>query len=706
MRSVRRQHGFTLVEMLIIAPIVILVIGAFLTAIIGMTGEVIASRASNALSYNVQDALNRIEQDVKQSSGFLATTTLPVAPPALLDSVQGYNDDITNFTNIGGTSGTSIILNMVATTGSPLSTTSGYVFLKNKPNPCATSQSNIPLTYTVVYFIKDSTLWRRTIMPDAYADTANTVCVTPYQQPSCSPTYMDATATPPFCKTNDIKLVEGLATSDFLVQYYSGEGATTVNTAASTGTAGTRANALQSTTTVSVSLDAKQVAAGRDIERTATLRVSRLDTNASSVANLTVDGVPAAPVPVMKTVPGASASVSWPAVTGATGYTLEYNINGGAWQTVFANQTTGVGRLGTVITATANEDIITVRVTALNGTIPSSYGTASVTLPLWETLLLQNSWINYNPGYTSAQYTKTKTGIVLVKGLVHRSNTGNAVSGELIGTLPVGYRPDAAGSLLFGTLSSDTASRVDVSSSGAITIVVGTAEWFSLDTIAFVPAGTYTRTAMGPYLNGFTNYDPVGWAPGSYVVDSVGRVNLQGLVRIGGTNNNGARITDLPAALLTSEYMHVPSRTDGFGYFGIEYRPGLSAVLAKATGTSYLALNAMYYPASTPSPVTWKDMGLVNGWNWYGSIFSKPQYTKSGADNIVTLKGLIQNPSAVSNNVIAVLDPGYRPKERIVRLVTAADTVARLDIYANGEIHAVNGSNIWFSLDGINFKAE
>jgi len=701
MRITRRQHGFTLVEMLIIAPIVILVIGAFLTAIIGMTGEVIASRASNALSYNVQDALNRIEQDVKQSSGFLATTTLPVAPPAIRNSVQGYNDDITDFTNIGGTSNTSIILNMVATTGNPLSTTSGYVFLKDKPNPCAAAQDNIPLTYTVVYFIKNNTLWRRTIMPDSYADTANTVCATPFQQPSCSPTYMDATATPPFCKTNDIKLVEGLASSDFLVQYYSGEGAGTVNTTASTGAVAARTTALQSATTVSVSIGAKQVAAGRDIERTATLRVSRLDTNASSIATLTVDGAPAAPVPLLKAATGATATVSWPAITGATGYTLEYNLNGGTWQTKFTNQN---NRLAT-IAANANEDIVNVRVTAINSVGPSSYGTASITLPLWETLLLQNSWINYSTGYTSAQYTKTKAGLVIVKGLIHRTDTGAVPDGQLVGSLPVGFRPEG-GSLLFGTLKSGNLSgRIDVSANGNITVVDAQYDWFSLDTIAFVPAGK-TRNTVTPFMNGYTNWDTSYWAGASYVVDGSGRIASQGLLRFG-TNNNGTRIADLPAAALPAEYMHVASRSDGtngFGDFGIDFRSGLSAFVSKGTGANYLTLNTIYYPAY--ASVTWNPMTMQSGWNWYGAPFTAPQFIKSPVDNVVILKGLVNNASATMNTPITTLPAGYRPKERMVRLVDSIDATARVDIYPTGEVYATAGSNAWFSMDGITFKAE
>ena len=163
------SRGFTLIEMLVIAPIVILAIGAFLAVIISMTGEVIATRASNTMVYNVQDALDRIEEDVKQAAGFLPTNIGLVA-----NSAQGYNDDGTSFTNVGGASGTSLILNMVATRQNPLETDYNYVYLRDQPDPCSDPHNNIPLTYNIVYFVKNDTLWRRTIMPANYNNTTST----------------------------------------------------------------------------------------------------------------------------------------------------------------------------------------------------------------------------------------------------------------------------------------------------------------------------------------------------------------------------------------------------------------------------------------------------------------------------------------------------------------------------------------------------
>jgi hypothetical protein len=158
------RAGFTIVELLIIAPIVLLTIGAFITAIVNMTGDVLASRGATVLTYNIQDALNRIEDDVKLSTTFLATNNIPLSSP------QGYSDDTTAFNNVDATNGTMLILNTLATNGNPLVSTSGLVYLTNLPNACNSTQlsQNTPMTLNIVYFVRNGTLWRRTIMPAAY----------------------------------------------------------------------------------------------------------------------------------------------------------------------------------------------------------------------------------------------------------------------------------------------------------------------------------------------------------------------------------------------------------------------------------------------------------------------------------------------------------------------------------------------------------
>ncbi|MES2630503.1 MAG: hypothetical protein V4611_00935 [Patescibacteria group bacterium] len=273
--------GFTLIEMMVIAPIVILAIGSFIAVVVSLSGEVLSSRASNVLAYDVQGALNQIETDVKLSSSFLAANSISFNAT---NNPQGYGavGSTTNFSSTGGTSGTSLILASPATNADPLSTTARMIYLANDPNSCATYaeySKNEPLMTNIIYFTDSAgTLWKRTVMPYGY-DNAALRCGanTTWQRPSCQIGYTNA-----FCKTNDEKLVEGVGSTGLSINYYPTADSTTPSSTATSPTEATRKDALKSMQTVSVTIVAGDTIAGRDISRSGTLRVTRLDTNASS----------------------------------------------------------------------------------------------------------------------------------------------------------------------------------------------------------------------------------------------------------------------------------------------------------------------------------------------------------------------------------------------------------------------------------------
>lgn len=704
-RHKTKSRGFTLVEMLVVAPVVILAIGAFLTVIISMTGEVLASRASNSLAYDVQDALNRIEQDVKLSTTFLAENNFD------LNNGQGFNNDTTKFTNATGTSGTSIVLGMLATTGNPLSAGSGLVYLTDSPNSCASAQlkDNTPMVINVVYFLKPdpnnnntSTLWRRTIMPTNYAAGTSVSCATPWQQPSClllaNGTYSDA-----FCKTGDVKLVSGISTSGFSVNYFTTAASTIPNSVASSDpTTSARSAALLSTPTVEVSLTAQQSVAGRTIERSASLRASRLDTNATAIATPTTPTTPAAPTVSASTSAPTNVTFTWPNVSGATSYTYSYRINSGSWSsdTVIAATAT---RSFTVTNAT-HLNVVEARVTATNAAGTSGYGTNSTTVPLWTPMTLENNWVLYSPPFTAPAYTKTSTGLVVLKGMV-KSGSGT------IATLPAGYRVGTNEYLLFENSSNQTMGRVDITTSGAINLSVGSNAWFSLDGIAFYPSGT-TFTAPTAFANGWQNYSPgsgdPNWAQAGYYVDSLGRVTTRGLVR-SGTTTDGTQMMTLPAAVMPPEYMHVVNvNTNAAGMVG--FNPANNSILAKGGSNGYVGINTTYYPTGRPTGSTcttqWCNLTMQNGWVHYGSPYATPQYTKS-ADNMVFLKGLIRSGSAAT---MASLPSAYCPKEQLLLTVVISGGWGRVDISAgtSGGCSVVGSaySNVWTSFDNIHYIAD
>lgn len=263
------SRGFTFVEMLVVAPIVILTIGSFIALIIVMSGDVLAARAQNVLAYNIQDALTRMEYDIKSSSRFMATTN-----NFSLTSPQGYDDGTSAFYNVDGTQGTVLILEQTATTQNPSMAPSSFAYLRNQPYSCSSPslRDNAIMMYNVVYFVKgsgaDSTLWRRTLMPSSYATAG---CSVPWQQPSC-------TTPAGFCITNDIELVKGVTTSDFSVQYYAAANSTTPNASvSSTATApATRQTTLETLTTANISIRANTLVAGRDVTWAGSLRATRI----------------------------------------------------------------------------------------------------------------------------------------------------------------------------------------------------------------------------------------------------------------------------------------------------------------------------------------------------------------------------------------------------------------------------------------------
>lgn len=280
--------GFTLVEMLVVAPIVILLISGFIALIVNVTGEVLASRASNVLSYNVQDALNRIERDVKMSSAFLAVNDIDIST-----TKQGYGGTVStgstvNFTNVDKTSSSgspaSLILRAAATTRNPLNASvsdNDLVYLAGSPNACttyATYSSNTPMFTNIVYFVQDNALWRRTIMPVNYNNPSVRCGDAPWQVPSCIEGYTSALT---FCQTNDEKIIVGVSSTNFVMQYFANSSTTTSDTASvnSGSTDATRNAALANTPSVNVTITANQTVAGRDISRTASMRVTRATSN-------------------------------------------------------------------------------------------------------------------------------------------------------------------------------------------------------------------------------------------------------------------------------------------------------------------------------------------------------------------------------------------------------------------------------------------
>lgn len=92
----------------------------------------------------------------------------------------------------------------------------------------------------------------------------------------------------------------------------------------------------------------------------------------------------------------------------------------------------------------------------------------------------QNGWLNYGSGFAPARFMKLPDGMVVMQGLVQSGTVGS-----IIFTLPVGYRP--AYTLLSATETSPNSNgRLDILSTGAVSMQSGANGWYSIN--AMFPA--------------------------------------------------------------------------------------------------------------------------------------------------------------------------------------------------------------------------
>lgn len=251
------SNGFTLIEILVIAPIVLLAIGGFIALMVAMVGDVMVTRDNNRMLYEAQDTLKRVESDVRLSTAFLTTTGTLISP-------QGSNSNFTGTAAFTNTSNT-LILNSLVTDKSPTDSSRELIYFKDQPNACgATKIFNNVLYSKVIYFINAGSLWRRTtISPfntNATTDS-QTVCAAPWQQDSCSPGYAASR-----CKTNDVEVMKNV--SSLGVEYY--------NSPTSTSDIGA-ANA-NAAVTIKVTVTGQKTTATKTITVTQSLRATRLNT--------------------------------------------------------------------------------------------------------------------------------------------------------------------------------------------------------------------------------------------------------------------------------------------------------------------------------------------------------------------------------------------------------------------------------------------
>ncbi len=242
-----RARGFTIIELLIVSPLVILIVAVMVGFAVSLTGDALIARERVNATYTAQGALDRIEQDVRLSTRLLATSgTLPTP--------QGSNSGFAG-TSAFASPANYLVLEQYATTQNPYGATRSLVYYANQPNACgsAAEKDNETVYTKIIYYRDGQTLKRRVIVP------TGTFCGTPWQRNSCK-TGLD---TGNQCRAADEIVAENVSALSFA--YYTNPGDASAITSPS-----------DTTRTVLATITVSQSIAGRSATATSIMRASTI----------------------------------------------------------------------------------------------------------------------------------------------------------------------------------------------------------------------------------------------------------------------------------------------------------------------------------------------------------------------------------------------------------------------------------------------
>ena len=255
------EHGLTLIEVVVVAPLIILLIGTIIVMLSNLTGDSLYTQEKNTSAYNVQNALDDIETSVRLATRFEHSIAV-TSPFGRSDSQVTFYADAEDLGDMLFDNGgyDVLLLKSVATDLSPYDPNRQLVY----EGPGACDSSNSLYWYMLVYFVDadTKTLRKRTILQPNLTypfPTSNPPCATPYQRSSCE------NGSPSPCVTKDEILLNNV--TDMQIQYYEQPSSTAV-------LATTSAPSAQ---VASITITRGTKAGGEDITYSGTVRATRLN---------------------------------------------------------------------------------------------------------------------------------------------------------------------------------------------------------------------------------------------------------------------------------------------------------------------------------------------------------------------------------------------------------------------------------------------
>jgi len=267
-----KSAGFTLIEIGIIVPILIVMVLIIFDALMSMIRASTIEAGKVNITYDRQIAMSNIESDL-----VLASVYLPEADPDYPDPYDpngGWSYEGT------GEDSRVLVARMYATTLNPLDPNRRPAFQDdNDPAGVACQPTNIfsnPVQeYNVIYFIDNGNLLRRRII-----NTSNTLCSPgQYQKLSCpSQERLDELGLggrDSSCSADDELIASNV--SAFTVKYYGSKTSTTPLPVYSGGTAEDRAELVTTAADAEITLTLSKKVGGNTVSSTSTLRFSKLN---------------------------------------------------------------------------------------------------------------------------------------------------------------------------------------------------------------------------------------------------------------------------------------------------------------------------------------------------------------------------------------------------------------------------------------------
>jgi hypothetical protein len=340
----------------------------------------------------------------------------------------------------------------------------------------------------------------------------------------------------------------------------------------------------------------------------------------------------------------------------------------------------------------------------------------------------------YDATWKEASFTKTPDGIVMLQGLVAITT---ATAGDYrMFTLPLGFRPDA--NLTAPASWNNGLGRVKVLANGEVWWIssgaLSVGQYLSLGGIAFPAAGVASWTDVLPagsggtgavFMAGFRNADSAIGPDGSadpkvgFWKDPFGFVWWRGSYQPSGTiSTDNTPIIDFRSApIKPSKEVHHPATASGGAMAGVGSNAASNALRYKAAGggsigsTTVVSLGGIVMASeAADTNNAWTGFSFINSWKNYSDNF--PTGGITNRNGLVMARGLLGGGTI--NSALANIPSGFRPKGfdhnsglggPILARYSNQQT-ARLDVGPTGNLVPVNGSNIWWSLDGAVWAAE